>query len=193
VSIFEHVSVLVSIILGLAVVHLLGGISLILDRRVEAKAYGVHLAWTANLLFVSILVWLGNFLLADVGSFRIFHFLNIIAYCITIYLMAGLLFPVHGDEVTDFREHFHTNRRRFFTVGIFFVVFDAIDGLFEWVAVDGGRLNPGQYATLAVYLILFLVGRRRSDERFHRIAAGIFFLGLLGWLQSLVRAGVVDV
>lgn len=35
-SIFEHYSVFVSIILGLAVVHLLGGISLILDKRTPA-------------------------------------------------------------------------------------------------------------------------------------------------------------
>ena len=36
-SAFEYLSVFMSIILGLAVVHLLGGVSLILDQRVTAR------------------------------------------------------------------------------------------------------------------------------------------------------------
>ncbi len=189
-TIFEHLSVFVSIILGLAVVHLLGGVSLILDARVKTRLYWVHLAWTINMLFLIVLVWLGNFVLAPVTSFSIGHFLNLLAYSMVIYLMSGLLYPVRGEEVTDFREHFHANRARFFSVGLLFVATDALDGLFEAAAADLD-LNPGQFGTLAVYGVLFLLGIRNASERFNAVAAGLFFLGLLGFLYSLVRIGLV--
>jgi hypothetical protein len=98
-TIFEHLSVFVSIILGLAVVHLLGGVSLILDARIRTKVYWVHLLWTANMLFLIVLVWLGNFVLAPVTLFSAAHFLNLLAYAMVIYLMSGLLYPVRGQEV----------------------------------------------------------------------------------------------
>jgi hypothetical protein len=189
-TIFEHLSVFVSIILGLAVVHLLGGLSLILDQRVKAKLYGVHLAWTANMLVVIVLVWVGNFLLADLQAFNIWHFLNLVLYSMIIYLMSGLLYPVRGGEVIDFREHFHANRARFFSVGLLFVGTDALDGVME-ARATGIEFNPGQFATLGVFFLLFAVGIRNSSEGYNRAAAGVFFLGLLGWLYSLVEVGVV--
>ena len=189
-SIFEHYSVFVSIILGLAVVHLLGGLSLILDRRVAARTYGVHLMGTVNLLLVTVLMWLGNFALVWAPEVSVWLFLNLLAYSMAVYLMSGLLFPVRGDEVTDFREHFHANRPRFCVLGVVFVISDAVDGVFEHLAT-GLPLNPYQFGTLTVFLMIFLIGMRTESERFHRVAAGVFFLGLMGWLQSLVAAGVV--
>lgn len=190
-TIFEHLSVFVSIVLGLAVVHLLGGVSLVLDARIRTEIYWVHLLWTANMLFLIILVWLGNFVLAPVATFSAAHFLNLLGYAMAMYLMSALLYPVHGEEVTDFREHFFANRARFFSVGVFFVVTDALDGFLEHRAT-GLDLNPGQYATLAVWLVLFVIGIRTSGERFHGFAAVLFFVGLVGFLESLVRYGVVS-
>ncbi|MEX2282582.1 MAG: hypothetical protein WEE89_08865 [Gemmatimonadota bacterium] len=180
-----------SIILGLAVVHLLGGVSLILDARIRAKVYWIHLLWTANMLFLIVLVWLGNFVLAPVTVFSAAHFLNLLAYSMVIYLMSGLLFPVHGEEVADFREHFFANRVTFFSLGVLFVVTDALDGFLEHRATRVA-LNPGQYATLAVWLVLFVIGHRTSAERFHGVAAIVFFLGLVGFMESLVRYGIVS-
>jgi len=190
VTIFEHLSVFVSIILGLAVVHLLGGLSLILDTRVRTRIYGLHLLWTVNMLFLIVLVWMGNFLLAPVQVFTAAHFFNLLAYSMVIYLMSGLLYPIRGEEVTDFREHFHSNRPRFFALGLVFVATDGLDGLLE-ARATGGELNPGQFATLAVYAVLFLVGMRTSGARANGAVGALFFLGLIGFLESLIRTGIV--
>ncbi|MEM7708148.1 MAG: hypothetical protein AAF358_21525 [Pseudomonadota bacterium] len=189
-SIFEHISVFLSIILGLAIVHLLGGLSLILDRRVQARVYWVHLLWVANLLFVSVLVWLGNFVLSDVEVFSVWHFLNLVAYCMVIYLMSGLLFPVRGGEVTDFRAHFEANRVRFFSLGLLFVLTDIVDGLLEHLAI-GLPLAPGQFITLGLEFVLFVGGLKTASERYHGAVAVLFCLGSIGWLVSLVMIGVV--
>lgn len=189
-TIFEHVSVFVSIILGLAVVHLLGGVSLILDTRVKTKIYGVHLAWTLNMLFLTVLAWLGNFVLAPVTDFSAAHFFNLLAYSMVIYLMSGLLYPVRGEEVTDFKKHFHSNRPRFFSLGVVFVITDAVDGLLE-ARATGLQLNPFQYGQLAIFLVLFVLGIQSDREGFHRAFVVVFFLGMLGFLYSLTQIGVV--
>ena len=189
-TIFEHVSVFVSIVLGLAVVHLLGGVSLILDARVRTRVYWIHLAWTGGMLVLTVLVWLGSFALAPVRDFGAAHVFNLVAYAVVIYLMSGLLFPVRGEEVTDFREHFHANRARFFSLGVLFVVTDAIDGLLEW-QVAGLPLDVGQFATLAAWLVVFVIGIRSASERYHTFAVLTFLVGLGGFLVSLIDTGVL--
>lgn len=189
-TIFEHVSVFISIILGLAVVHLLGGVSLILDTRVRTRTYGVHLAWTLNMLFLIVLAWLGNFVLAPVAEFSAVHFFNLLAYSMVIYLMSGLLYPVRGEEVTDFREHFRSNRPRFFGLGMVFVTTDALDGVLE-ARATGLDLNPFQFAQLAIFFVLFGIGIRNESETFHRAMVVLFFLGMLGFLYSLTQIGIM--
>lgn len=167
-----------------------GGLSLILDTRVKTHVYWVHLLWTVNMLFLTSLVWIGNFVLADVLAFSIWHFLNLVLYSMFVYLVSGLLYPVKGAEVTDFRQHFDDNRRRFYIVGLCLVVTDALDGLMEHQIV-GGDLNPGQFITLIVYAALFVAGIVMKSKRLDAFAAVVFLLGLLGFLESLVRVGVV--
>lgn len=190
-TIFEHVSVFISIILGLGVVHLLGGVSLILDTRVRTRVYAVHLAWTFNMLLLIVLAWLGNFVLAPITEFSALHFFNLLAYFMVIYLMSGLLYPVRGEEVTDFKEHFHSNRPRFFTLGILFVTTDAVDGVLE-ARATGLDLNPFQFGQLAIFLALFVIGIRNESEGFHRALVVLFFLGMLGFLYSLTQIGIVS-
>lgn len=177
-------------ILGLAVVHLLGGLSLILDARVKTRVNWIHLTWTFNMLFLTVLVWIGNFVLADVDAFSIWHFLNMLLYSMFIYLMSGLLYPVRGGEVTDFQLHFNDNRVRFYSVGLCLVLTDAVDGLLEQ-KVLGGDLNLGQFITLGIYGSLFFVGLFQKSKRYDAFVAVVFLLGLFGFLESLVRIGVV--
>ena len=189
-NIFGHVSVFISIILGLAVVHLLSGLSLILDTRVRTKVYGLHLVWTANMLLTVILVWLSSFVLAPLETISVFHFLNLVAYAVVTYLMCGLLFPVQGEEVTDFREHFSANRQRFFALGLLFVLVDAADGLLELVTTNV-PLDVGQFGTLSVWFVVFAWGLRDDRNGFNVLAALIYLVGLIGWMVSLVQTGVL--
>ncbi len=189
-DIFGHVSVFVSIILGLAVVHLLSGLSLILDTRVRTKVYGLHLMWTANMLLAVILVWLSSFVLAPLEQISVLHFLNLVAYAVVTYLMCGLLYPVRGEEVTDFREHFYANRKRFFALGILFVLVDAADGVLEIVTTNV-PLDVGQFGTLTVWLCVFAWGLRDDREGFNVLAALVYLVGLIGWMVSLVQTGVL--
>lgn len=189
-SIFAHISVFISLILGLAVVHLLGGISLILDTRKKTKIYWIHLFWTFNMLFTVILVWLSSFVLSPLEEIGVLHFINLLAYAIVTYLICGLLYPVQGEEITDFKVHFEENRTRFFLLGILFVFVDASDGILEYFKTDL-PLDIGQFATLTVWFIVFTIALKVRHKAYDAFAAIIFIIGLTGWLVSLVDTGVL--
>lgn len=185
VTIFSHISVFISIILGLAVVHLLSGVSLILDKRVQTKTYALHGLWTLSMLFVSVNVWLSSFVLSSLETMSAIHFFNLLAYATLVYLMSGLLYPVRGEEVTDFKEHFNENRFRLYVLGILFIFIDAFDGVLEHYNA-GVAWDIGQFATLGTWLVFFMIGLKVKNPKFDWGVAIIFFIGLLGWFQSMV-------
>ncbi|MEO9886837.1 MAG: hypothetical protein ABJG33_14480 [Balneola sp.] len=189
-TIFGHISVFISIILGLAVVHVLSGLSLILDTRKQSKVYWVHLLWTFNMLFAVVLIWISSFALSPIEDFRMFHFINLLAYAIVTYLMSGLLFPVQGEEVVDFREHFTSNRKRFFILGIIYVFVDAADGVLEHFET-GIPLDIGQFGTLSVWLIFFTISVFKDTKFLNTLVAIIFTIGLIGWLVSIIDTGIL--
>jgi len=189
-TIFGHISVFISIILGLAVVHLLSGLSLILDTRKASKVYWVHLLWTFNMLFAVVLVWISSFTLSPLEELSMIHFLNLLAYSIVTYLMSGLLFPVQGDEIVDFYEHFTANRKRFFSLGILFVLVDATDGMLEHFEA-GIALDIGQFGTLSVWFLLFILSIFKDNKFINGFVAIAYTIGLIGWLTSIIDTGIL--
>ena len=93
---------------------------------------------------LSMVALLLNFSLTAVREWTLPHFLNLVAYAVVLYLMSGLLYPVRGEDVIDFRAHFESNRPRFFTVWLVFQAVDFADAertYEEGVEVVEGRLS----------------------------------------------------
>jgi len=182
-SAFEYLSVFVSIILGLAVVHLLGGVSLILDQRVTARLYWVHFAWVVNMFSLITWVWWGNWQLNDIPAFSPVHYLAMVLFSVALYLMCGLLFPVRGKEVEDFHEQFEMNRSRFFHLGQALVVAAALKGYVDrQVLAEPDTLERA--IALGLLAVLFGVAARTSSRRFHGALALGFFLLTVRWILT---------
>ena len=90
---FEYLTVFVSVILGLAVVHLLSGVSLILDKRIRGKVDWIHAVWTANDFLTTLLVWWVNFNLTAVQERTLLHFLDLVAYSVVLHLLSRAALP----------------------------------------------------------------------------------------------------
>lgn len=180
-SAFEYLSTFMAIILGLAVVHLLGGISLILDRRVTARLYWIHFIWVLNMFSLITWVWWGNWQLEGIEVFSPFHYLSMVMFCVTLYLMCGLLFPVRGEEVEDFRLQFEMNRSRFFYLGLALIVAAALKGY-----VDRQMLQEPDTLERSINLIvltfLFWIAAKTSSTRFHGVLAVLFALMTIRWI-----------
>jgi hypothetical protein len=177
---YEYLTVFVSVILGLAVVHLLSGVALILDTRVRERLDWLHAVWTANVFITTLLVWWFNFGLSAVTEWTLPHFMNLVAYSVVLYLMAGLLYPVRGDEVVDFRAHFEANRPRFFTVCLIFQVVDFADAALERQAIGTPWVGL-HLVSLVVFAGAFVIGIRTGNRSFHGVLAIAWLVVCLFW------------
>jgi type III secretory pathway component EscS len=177
---YEYLTVFISVVLGLAVVHLLSGVALLLDTRVRARGYWIHAVWTANVFVTTMLVWWFNFGLTEVQEWTLPFFLNLVAYSVVLYLMSGLLYPVRGKEVEDFVTHFEANRTRFFMVCLGFQAIDFADAGLEHQAL-GTDWSPVQLTIIAVFALGFLIAIRTSNRTYHGILAVAWLLTCIGW------------
>lgn len=182
-SAFEYLSVFISIILGLAVVHLLGGVSLILDQRVTARLNWVHFAWVVNMFSLITWVWWGNWQLNDIEAFSPVHYLAMVLFSVTLYLMCGLLFPVRGSEVEDFYEQFELNRSRFFYLGQALILAAALKGYVDRQVLEEPDTLERTIA-LVLLVLLFAVAARTRSRRFQGALAVGFFLLTVRWILT---------
>lgn len=180
-SAFEYLSVFISIILGLAVVHLLGGVSLLLDQRIVARIFWVHTAWVLNMFSLITWVWWSNWQLNGIESFSPVHYVAMVLFSVVLYLMCGLLFPVRGNEVENFYEQFEINRTRFFYLGEVLLVAALLKGYVDrQVLSEPDTLERTiMFATLAV---LFGIASRTRSRVFHGALAVVFFALTLRWI-----------
>jgi len=179
---YEYLTVFISVVLGLAVVHLLSGVALLLDTRIRARPDWIHALWTANVLITTVLVWWFNFPLTAILVWTLPFFLNLVAYSVVLYLMSGLLYPVRGSEVIDFKAHFEANRVRFFLVCLAFQVVDFSHAVLERQAL-GTDWSGIRLTVLALFAIAFVVGARTSNRTYHGVL-------VLAWLLTCILWGV---
>ena len=177
---YEYLTIFISVVLGLAVVHLLSGVSLMLDTRVRQRADWIHAVWTINVFVTTLLVWWFNFSLTAVQSWTLLHFLNLVAYSVVLYLLSGLLFPVRGAEIIDFRAHFEANRPLFFMVWLVFLAVDFADVALARQAL-GSDWDLFRLASLGAFSFAFAVGIRNNDRAFHGSLAIAWLLVCLWW------------
>jgi len=175
VSAFEYLSVFISIILGLAVVHLLGGVSLMLDQRVRARFDLIHFLWVINMFTLITWVWWGNWQLEGIETFSPLHYVAMVLFSVVVYLMCGLLFPVRGNEVEDFSEQFELNRARFFYLGLALMVAAALKGHVDRLVLEQPDTVERAIA-LVVVAALFIAAAGTRQRIFHGILAISFFL-----------------
>ncbi len=179
---YEYLTIFISVVLGLAVVHLLSGVALLLDTRIRARPDWIHALWTANVLITTVLVWWFNFPLTRILVWTLPFFLNLVAYSVVLYLMSGLLYPVRGSEVIDFKAHFEANRVRFFLVCLAFQVVDFSHAVLERQAL-GTDWSGIRLTVLALFAIAFVVGARTSNRTYHGVL-------VLAWLLTCILWGV---
>jgi hypothetical protein len=124
---FEYISVLLSIIVGLGVTHLLGGIGRIINEPRKYTIYWVHMVWVVWLFMMLIFFWWVQFQLVGIELWRFEHYLVIVLYAVLLYLFAVVLMPRYRIEEGDFRRYY-MDRRRWLTgfVWAWFII-DVLD------------------------------------------------------------------
>jgi hypothetical protein len=177
VSSFEFVTVLVSVIVGLAVTHLLTGLGRAVHLRQKASLWWVHLLWTATVFVYLALHWWALFYLRDESTWNFWVFLYILIHSVLLFFLAVLLYRPDPDGVLDHRATFELNRSWFF--GVFAVALLADIGT---TAIEGNLWDPWYVLPVILHLAaLAAVGAVVPSTRYQKFLVIYFFAVFVGW------------
>ena len=113
-ALFEYLGVLISVVMGLAITHLLTGVTNMIHHRSSVRLSWPHLLWTLDILIYVIAVWWGMFWWSQLEAWGFFQFLFVTLYAIVLYLIAAILYPRNFDADFDAVRHFEASRGWFF-------------------------------------------------------------------------------
>ena len=116
---FSYLSVLISIILGLAVTQILQGFRGLMLARTRVRGYWPALVWAVLVLVISVQVWWAMYglRLRPTDRWTFLDFGIVLLQTIPLYLLAGLALPdVDSEHALDLREHYFAHHRWFFSM-----------------------------------------------------------------------------
>jgi len=162
---FSYLSVLISVILGLAVTQILKGFRGILLSRTRIRIYWPVIAWAVLLLLVCVQSWWAMFELRHYQPWTFGAFAVVLLQTILTYMLAGLVFPdFFGEETVDLRESFYAHRVWFFALGFFVILASICKG----VVLYGELPHPTDLAFHAFFGMIFLIGALTRRESSHK-------------------------
>ena len=127
---FEYVIVLISIVIGLALTHLMQGIAALIQNHRRTRIWWVNLVWAAY-MFLSILFWWWwEFQLQTIKAWTFAIYLFVISYALYLYLICAVLFPRNPEGYDSYKDYFLARRSWFFGLLIGWSVIDVVD---TWV------------------------------------------------------------
>lgn len=171
---FEYVMVLVSIVIALAIAHLLTavaeGIHRFRGHGEPIKIDVVFLLWVGFVLIWLVSFWWWEFKFQETAvewSYGLYLF--IISYAIVLFMLAEILVPHRMRGVSDSYAHFMEGRKWFFGTLLLMQAIDVADTFlkgYEW------GMRPEVIATYSVTVIVAVVGII-SEKRSIQIAAAV--------------------
>lgn len=162
---FSYLSVLLSIILGLAITQVLQGLRGLMLARSSARMYWPSLAWVVVLLVLDVQVWWAMYDLRLRQDWSFLGFSVVLAQTIPLYLLAGLVLPdIATGESVDLRAHYYANHRWFFTLLVLLLVISLSKG---WV-LRGSLPRTLDAGFQLVFIAGSLIGVWTSREWCHK-------------------------
>lgn len=172
---FSYLSVLLSVILGLAVTQILQGFRGLLFSRARIKFYWPVMGWALFVLLVCFQNWWSMFGMRARHDWTFQQFATVLVHTILIYMVAGLVFPDFGDAAVDLKENFHAHRHWFFGLAVALVVASVCKDL----VLDGRLPHPANLTFHAIFAVSMLTGALTRQERYHK-ALALFVLAAFG-------------
>lgn len=174
ISVFEYVSILISIILGLGITQILSSFSDLLYNYKKVKFYWPHSLWILFILFLHIQDWFITYQLKDKQVWHLAELMFVLLYPISLFTASKMLLPNNSNEENFEMKIFYKSQYPtiFFLVSISVI----ISILFNIFLLDS---NLFKQSILFVFLILLIaISVLKLDKDFlHKILAVTIILG----------------
>jgi hypothetical protein len=174
---FEFLAVLLAIVLGLAITHLLRGVVQVISERRDVPISPTHASWTAFILVVIVLDWWVLYSWRDREAWTLEVYLVQMAWAITHYLIAVLLYPPQREAREAWIDFFGRHRHWFIGTVLALFVLDAVHTALE--------ANPAESPWYPMYIGLnvlpLTMGLAVGRVRYHRFLSGYCLAVLIVW------------
>jgi hypothetical protein len=165
-QIFEYVIVLISIVIGLAVTHLMQGIAGLIQHPDRARIWWVHLGWVALWLLNAMFWWWWEFRLQLIRDWTFQLYLFVLCYAFLIYLVCAMLFPRDLEGYDGFKDYLLSRRRWIFGLMLLILAVDLVDTLAKGTAYFAAQ-GAAYLAMQGIYAALCLTAFVTRRERVH--------------------------
>ncbi|MDB6163358.1 MAG: hypothetical protein JWL98_790 [Xanthomonadaceae bacterium] len=179
---FEYLSVLVSIIVGLALTQLLSGAARLIQLRGRVQPHATTLCWMVLLFLINTQIWWAAFDRRDSTDWNFFSFLLYLLMPITGFLLSYLVLPELGDsDAIDLSGNFNRNRPWFFGL----LTFLPCVSLAEEGLRHGAVTLNGDTGFRVGFALFALVSGRIASERVQRWIALAALLLVCAYVAEL--------
>jgi hypothetical protein len=180
-TLFEFLSVAISIVLALSAGQLLTNLREVFD---SARRSWVHATWVMHLLITHVLVWWSLWAFRDL-DWNLVTFVLILLPPAILFLCSSALVPSYAPTVTSWEEHFFRVRRWFFAVRTLFLV---AAGFRSWLLLDKPVLESPSPVSGAMFVVC-VAGLILPGRRVHGALAIVGILLLIGVSLARLDAG----
>jgi hypothetical protein len=154
---FEHLTVLISIVIGMGLAHLLTTAHELVQVRARVKLYWLPVVWFVLIFIALVEWWWAIFALRTAVKWNFFYFLFILMSPVTQYLAAAFVLPddsERGHDVIDLRRYYFDNSAWLFGTLAVSPALDAIRRGLE----SGSILNNGAWSNAVSAVLLATMG-----------------------------------
>jgi hypothetical protein len=179
---FTYLSVLLSIVLGLALTQILQGYRALLLARSRVRLSAAVLIWSGLLIVMVAQAWWASFGLRDRTAWDFITFAIILAQMGLLYMGAALVFPdIAESGDIDLTEHWHRHHRAFFG----FLLAMLVASLSKSLALDGRLPSPTDVLFHLLLGIVAVVGIVARNARVQLALACITVVVLVTYVALL--------
>src|SRR3954467_4737703 len=174
---FSYVCVLTSIVAGLAVARLVGGLGQLIQTWKRTPGYWVHALWMVNTLMTVIISWWVQYRWRTVEHWTLFLVLWLLVPPINLYLASALLFPneQEGEPIRSWREQYFDHRRGFFLLIAANFGIDLLDSSLKgWEHFRS--LGPLYFSSMGMFIVLASIAAFTRSVRYHSTFAVFYFV-----------------
>lgn len=184
-TIFEYIMVMVSIILALALAQLLRALT---ELITSTGRYWVHMIWVVSLALMVVQYWWAYWDFNSIQAWSFDTYLAILLLPTLIFLLAYLLVPAQRAEDTDWKSHFRSISRWFFSI----LIVMSVGGIaITAIYLDAPLLHPYRAFQLA-FLALQITGLIvRSDTAQGIVASAFLSVFLLSQVMMRMYPGAL--
>jgi hypothetical protein len=165
---FSYLSVLLSIVLGLAITQILQGFRGLVLTRARLRMYWPCMLWAVLLLVIDVQSWWAMYGLRVHTGWNFLAFAVVLMQTVLLYMLAGLVLPDFADDhPIDLRAHYYDHSRWFFALTVVL----SVDSIAKDLVIWGSWPSPVNLASQLLFMATCAIAIFTRNENYHRFLA----------------------